>query len=96
MSHPKTSSHNYTHILEAFLAKYHLGRGDTPHVAIYHDEWCDIHKEGWCNCDPEITLTTTMTSTQGAIESQSILREYVRTWYLRGGAGNTQDIEETQ
>lgn len=26
------------------------------HLMIYHDDWCEIHRGGFCNCDPDFEL----------------------------------------
>lgn len=43
-----TTSHNY---MKKLLAM-HLTPG---HADIYHDDFCEVFKGGFCNCDPTIT-----------------------------------------
>jgi len=31
-------------------------RGRLTHVVMFHDEWCQIHRGGTCNCSPDVEL----------------------------------------
>jgi len=26
------------------------------HIRVFHDDWCDIFKNGLCNCNPEVKI----------------------------------------
>jgi hypothetical protein len=52
--HPPTTSHNYEKkILAAGLT---TPRGSASTFDVLHDDWCDIYRGGFCNCDPEIRM----------------------------------------
>lgn len=60
LKHPPTTSHNYVPKMDAYsVAKWADGTikpGSIWHMAAYHDDWCDIYRGGFCNCDANIEL----------------------------------------
>lgn len=50
---PQTE-HNYINKLLDLQAKGVFPPGSIFDVNIFHDDWCEIYKEGLCNCDPLI------------------------------------------
>ncbi len=54
--HPPTKKHNYEDkviVLGLALAKQGPG---LKHIRTFHDDWCDIYKEGFCNCDCDVRV----------------------------------------
>ncbi|MCI0464975.1 MAG: hypothetical protein L0Z62_49265 [Gemmataceae bacterium] len=48
--------HNYYRkLIELFEQSKHSAEL-LQEVDIYHDDWCDIYRGGYCNCDPEVEL----------------------------------------
>ena len=31
-------------------------RGELAMVMFAHDDWCRVHRNGYCNCDPDVYL----------------------------------------
>lgn len=52
--HRPTSSHNYVPLLTDFLLKGKIEAADIKFITVTHDDWCDIHTNGYCNCEPLI------------------------------------------
>lgn len=52
--HPKTNKHNYLKIIENMYANGAFKPGVLSNVEAQHDDWCDIYKGGFCNCNPDI------------------------------------------
>lgn len=51
--------HNHQRKIEAMVARGELviEPGQIQHVNIAHDPWCAINRGGYCNCDPDISVT---------------------------------------
>lgn len=48
------TKHNYyKKVLELFAAGKIPSKSITD-VDIFHDDWCGIHKGGYCDCDPDV------------------------------------------
>ena len=67
--HPPTQKHNYeTRIDEALANGSFPGYGpDTPGTLMFataHDSWCDIFRDGFCNCDVLVFLVEPQTKYQ--------------------------------
>ncbi len=60
MKHPPTASHNYLPVLKRRIEKWVkegvLEEGGLSDVDICHDDWCDVHRSRFCNCNPDIRL----------------------------------------
>ena len=53
--HPKTTEHNYSEKVKREALEAGLDLRPDAYVAhIFHDGWCDIYNDGYCNCDPDI------------------------------------------
>ncbi len=53
--HKPTSSHNYVPLVTDFiLAGKIYNPAELEAITVTHDDWCDIHTEGFCNCKPLI------------------------------------------
>ncbi len=52
-------SHNYQTKMEKMIARGELKikPDEIQHVKIEHDSWCAVNRGGFCNCDPDISLT---------------------------------------
>lgn len=48
---------NWLKRVEALHGAGAIRPGSATYASIAHDEWCDVWHNGFCNCDPEITLT---------------------------------------
>jgi hypothetical protein len=46
--------HNYYKKLMELLEQGKVPPGCLTDVDVYHDDWCGIHRGGYCDCDPEI------------------------------------------
>ena len=53
MRHAPTTSHNYLPIVMAKMATL---PADVYETEVAHDKWCDIYKQGFCNCEPSVNL----------------------------------------
>jgi hypothetical protein len=47
---------NYITKLRKLLADPVLPKDGLFLTDIFHDDWCEIHSGGTCNCDPEIVI----------------------------------------
>ena len=50
------AKHNYYKKLMRLHRQGKIPTTSLTEVDIYHDDWCKVHKGGYCNCDPEIKL----------------------------------------
>ena len=46
--------HKYFEKLLRFIKQHQITTAQISEIDIYHDDWCRIHRGGYCNCDPEI------------------------------------------
>lgn len=60
MNHPPTRSHNYQtklmQMVKAGQIPAEAPAGSANLVNVAHDEWCDIYRGGFCNCNPAIEI----------------------------------------
>lgn len=54
--HPSTKQHNYLAKIAAMQRNGMFPQATLSDVFIKHDDWCDVHRGGFCNCDPDIEL----------------------------------------
>lgn len=52
--------HNYLLKVQWVVSNIPLARGKVSDLDIKHDDWCDIFKAGYCNCEPDIRLNGTL------------------------------------
>jgi hypothetical protein len=50
------TKHNYYKKLMKLYTQGEISIALLTDVDICHDDWCEIHKGGYCNCDPDIIL----------------------------------------
>jgi hypothetical protein len=48
--------HNYFRKVVELYIRGKLPTRSLAELDVHHDEWCEIHAGGYCNCNPEITL----------------------------------------
>src|SRR5260370_17700836 len=48
--------HNYFQRLRKLYDQGKIPSLSLTLVDIYHDDWCGIYRDNYCNCDPEIQL----------------------------------------
>ena len=54
---PATTEHNY--LKKLLEAQMDATPGTVQTAEVRHDDWCDIFRKGFCNCDPVIALRRT-------------------------------------
>lgn len=47
--------HNYMKKLKRLEAEGKITAG-VHQFSVLHDDWCNIHRGGYCNCDPDIVI----------------------------------------
>jgi len=50
------TQHNYMKKLLKFQSEGKLPKVGLHEVNVAHDDWCQVYKGGYCNCDPDIQL----------------------------------------
>ena len=50
------AKHNYMKKLLKLQAEGKLPKVGIHDVSVAHDDWCQVYKGGYCNCDPDIKL----------------------------------------
>jgi hypothetical protein len=55
-THPPTTKHNYEVKREKLIQEGEIKPGEVKVLHVYHDEWCDFHSGGFCNCDPDLVV----------------------------------------
>lgn len=53
---PDVPQHNYLPKLLAMYERGEIASVGLHEVNVYHDDWCGIYAEAWCNCDPDVML----------------------------------------
>jgi hypothetical protein len=55
---PNCEQHNHVKKMRKMVAEGKLKPppGEVSIANIFHDDWCNIFKGGYCNCDPAIKL----------------------------------------
>ena len=53
---PEAPQHNYLPKLLAMYERGEIARVGLQEVNVYHDDWCGIYKNAWCDCDPDVEL----------------------------------------
>jgi hypothetical protein len=48
--------HNYYQKVIELFEQGKVPPGCIREVDVWHDEWCDIYRGGYCNCEPEVTV----------------------------------------
>lgn len=57
MPSPDSSTPNYLRkLMECLATKGAFSPGSETHIAVYHDDWCAIHRGKACNCNPDVAL----------------------------------------
>lgn len=50
------TKHNYYKKLMRLYEQGELPTACLAQLDIYHDDWCGVHKGGYCNCDPDLQV----------------------------------------
>ena len=50
------AKHNYMKKLLKLQAEGKLPKVGVNEVDVAHDDWCQVYRGGYCNCDPDIWL----------------------------------------
>ncbi|MBV9122726.1 MAG: hypothetical protein JO112_05175 [Planctomycetes bacterium] len=59
------AKHNYYKKLMKLYRQGKIPKASLAEVDIYHDDWCEVNKGGYCNCDPVIQLRSQPGSSGG-------------------------------
>ena len=54
----KDKVHEYLKRIDKAYSLGLIGKDCLSHAIIAHDDYCEINQNGYCNCDPDITIKT--------------------------------------
>lgn len=55
--YPPTAAHNFMPKLRFLMQT--CKAGEIKDIQVSHDDYCDIYKKKFCNCEPEVKAITT-------------------------------------